>query len=832
MESMMRRVTPRFAAFLIADILLLIICLIHLPSVFYRPNVPFDVIKSDGYVVVAALTDTSSSGILHPGDILLKWNSLDIPLPEALEFLADLDSIGSTVSIKFERPHERPGLAGAGGEQSTVVTLIPYYPSPRFLIIYLIAGIIIWCTGVFILWNAPPDLNATVLHWTMIAFGVTILITLGPVADNWMSYVTRFLFFVSYTGIVALFFFFTFLFPRPRHRNRVLAALLTFLPALILVGGMSVFHLPDIRSRSLEYFLPFQAFFDAFHVSLFVYLGGAVFNIIHSLRKAELREEKKQLQWLVWGLCLGSAPFLFLQILPQLLFSQYLIAEEYATVFFLVIPFSWSMSFLKYRFLDIEVLINRSIVYSLLTFFIIIVFGLVFFLVTTAFGKQVAFGEYLIVAGIALVMAFLFVPVRNRLQDIIDETLFTARVHFHSAVKSISEELHRSPTADVLFRTLAERLAAFVPSRSVALYAFEDDALIRKAFQGESMSDWIQAPAEVQSVLKRSPVLVAGGSLKTGEGRGERWLEQTGYSFCRAMTDEQGELRGAIFMSPRAKTDRFREEERDLISTLGAQASEVLQRLRAQERMILEQEEKKQLKELSDLKSYFVSSVSHELRMPLTSIRMFAETLRLGRVTQARRRNEYLAIIEGESARLDRLIQNVLNFARIERGTKEYQFGAADVRRVAANAVASLRYEYKAVGAKLVTAIPKKMPVIQADADALEEVFINLLSNALKYSTTRKRVSLTVRVKPRFVHFEVADAGTGIPPEELPNIFEKFYRVRDRRSQQVGGTGLGLPVVKHIVDAHGGTITVRSTPGKGSTFTVKIPIRREDHTSG
>jgi len=421
MESMMRRVTPRFAAFLTADILLLIICLIHLPSVFYRPNVPFDVIKSDGYVVVAALTDTSSSGILHPGDILLKWNSLDIPLPEALEFLADLDSIGSTVSIKFERPHERPGLAGAGGEQSTVVTLIPYYPSPRFLIISLIAGIIIWCTGVFILWNAPPDLNATVLHWTMIAFGVTILITLGPVADNWMSYVTRFLFFVSYTGIVALFFFFTFLFPRPRHRNRVLAALLTFLPALILVGGMSVFHLPDIRSRSLEYFLPFQAFFDAFHVSLFVYLGGAVFNIIHSLRKAELREEKKQLQWLVWGLCLGSAPFLFLQILPQLLFSQYLIAEEYATVFFLVIPFSWSMSFLKYRFLDIEVLINRSIVYSLLTFFIIIVFGLVFFLVTTAFGKQVAFGEYLIVAGIALVMAFLFVPVRNRLQDIIDE---------------------------------------------------------------------------------------------------------------------------------------------------------------------------------------------------------------------------------------------------------------------------------------------------------------------------------------------------------------------------------------------------------------------------
>ena len=820
---MMRKVTPRFAATLAADILLLIICLLHLPTVFYRPTTPFEVKGLEGLIVVTEVTDTSSSGVLRPGDVILKWDRMDIPLPEALEFLADLHSIGNTVSITFERGEEK---------LSTTITLIPYYPSPRFLIISFIVGIIIWSTGVFILWNAPPEFNATILHWTMIAFGVTILITLGPVAGDWMSYVARIVFFLAYTGVVTLFFFFTFLYPRPKHRNRLMAALVTFIPALILIGGMSVFHSLDIRSRLLEYFVPFQAFFDAFHVSLFVYLGGAVFNIVHSLRKAELREEKKQLQWLAWGLCIGSAPFLFLQILPQLLFSRYFIAEEYATVFFLVIPFSWSMSFLKYRFLDIEVLISRSIVYSLLTLFMILVFSLIFFLVTSAFGGQVAFNEYLIVAGVALLMSFLFVPVRSRLQDIIDETLFTARVHFRSAMKDISEELHRSPTTDALFRSIAERSAAFIPASSVAVYAVEGDALVRKALQGESKADWIRIPDYVKQAFKQTPLLVVSVPLKIPGTRVEQWLEQTGYGLCRAMTDEKGSLQAALFLSPRAQGEKLREEEADLISALGAQASDVLQRLQVQERMILEQEEKKRLKDLSDMKSYFVSSVSHELRMPLTSIRMFAETLRLGRVTQSRRRKEYLAIIEGESARLDRLIQNVLNFARIERGTKEYQFGPTDIRRVTMNAIASLRYEFKTNGAKLIAVISKKLPRIQGDADALEEVLINLLSNALKYSTTKKHVRLTVRAEPKSVQFEITDSGIGIPANELPNIFEKFYRVRDSRSQQVGGTGLGLPLVKHIVDAHGGTIKIRSTPGKGSTFTVRIPIRREDHTSG
>jgi len=820
---MMRKVTPTFAAFLVFDIVLLVVCLFHLTSVLDRPDSPFEVNASGDRVVITAITDSTSSGTLRFGDILLRWNTLDVSIPEEIEFLADLDVIGNTVAVTFERD---------GESRSTLIRLTPYYPSPRFLIISFVVGIIIWATGVFILWNAPPGLNATVLHWTMIAFGVTVLITLGPVSGGWLSYVTRFLFFVAYMGVVSLFCFFTFLFPKPLFPNRLLAALLTLLPALVLILGMSYFHLLDIQSRSLEHFQQFQAFFDAFHVSLFLYLGGAVFNIVHSFSTSKLREEKKQLQWLVWGLCIGSAPFLFLQILPQLLFSQYLIAEEYATIFFLVIPFSWSMSFLKYRFLDIEILINRSIVYSVLTIFIVLVFGLVFFLVTTAFGRQMAVAEYLIVAGVALLMAFLFVPVRDWLQRITDETLFTARVHFRSAVNSISEELHRSPTVDALFAGLAERLAAFVPSRCVSVYVFENSVFIRRTFRGEPMSDWIQVPRDVREILMHSPLLAAGGSSKLNSGEAERWLEQTGYALCRAMTDERGELRGALFLSPRTKADRFREEEIDLVSTLGAQAAEVLQRLYVQERMILEQAEKKRLNELSELKSYFVSSVSHELRMPLTSIRMFAETLRLGRVTQKRRRKEYLAIIEGESARLDRLIQNVLNFARIERGAKEYEFGPADIRRVTMNAVASLRYEYKAVRAKLETIIPKKLPTIHADADALEEVLINLLSNALKYSTMKKHIRLTVTAKPRFVQFEVADSGIGISAEELPNIFEKFYRVRDRRTQQVGGTGLGLPVVKHIVDAHGGAISVRSTPGKGSTFTVKIPIRHENNTSG
>jgi signal transduction histidine kinase len=259
---------------------------------------------------------------------------------------------------------------------------------------------------------------------------------------------------------------------------------------------------------------------------------------------------------------------------------------------------------------------------------------------------------------------------------------------------------------------------------------------------------------------------------------------------------------------------------------VGSQAAEILERLTLQEKIILAQEEQKRSEELSALKSYFISSVSHELRMPLTSIRMFAETLRSGKAGSPRRQREYLEIIEGESERLSRLIGNILDFAKIERGVKEYAFTQVHLEEIMRRSANAMRYQFEKHKGRLRTRVKKGIPVVTADSDALEEAVLNLLSNALKYSTLRKEVRVSLFERHHHVVIEVADKGIGIPESELGNIFDRFYRVRDDRTRQVGGAGLGLALVKHIVDAHHGTLSVKSKVGKGSTFTIRLPFRQ------
>jgi len=226
---------------------------------------------------------------------------------------------------------------------------------------------------------------------------------------------------------------------------------------------------------------------------------------------------------------------------------------------------------------------------------------------------------------------------------------------------------------------------------------------------------------------------------------------------------------------------------------------------------------------LAAMRAQFVSSVSHELRTPLTAIRMFAETLLLGRVARNDSRDDYLQTIVSESERLTRLLDNVLDFAKIEAGRKTYQLrpcSPADVVRSAASTMGDLLARN---GFDLEIAIDEETPRVLADRDALEQALLNLLSNAVKYSGRGRHIQLGVRSRDGRVVIDVADAGIGIPPAEHGRIFEKFYRVNDPEHVSIPGTGLGLTLVAHVVAAHHGDIRVQSEVGRGTTFSIVLP---------
>ena len=233
---------------------------------------------------------------------------------------------------------------------------------------------------------------------------------------------------------------------------------------------------------------------------------------------------------------------------------------------------------------------------------------------------------------------------------------------------------------------------------------------------------------------------------------------------------------------------------------------------------------------LAKLKSDFVSNVSHELRTPLSLIRLYAETLEMGRMVSPDKYQEYYQIIRKESERLTALINNILDFSRIEAGRKEYDFRETDVSELVRNTLESYKYQIEQQGFAFEERI-EPVPPMRVDREALARSLVNLVNNALKYSQDRKFIGVNLYRKNGSVKLEVVDHGIGIPAQEQDRIFEKFYRVGDPLVHNTKGSGLGLSLVRHIVNAHGGDVSVDSAPGEGSTFTITLPVERGQQVS-
>lgn len=227
--------------------------------------------------------------------------------------------------------------------------------------------------------------------------------------------------------------------------------------------------------------------------------------------------------------------------------------------------------------------------------------------------------------------------------------------------------------------------------------------------------------------------------------------------------------------------------------------------------------------EVARMRADFVSTVSHEFRSPLTGIRQLGEMLLRGRVASEEKQRRYYRMIVQESDRLGRLVENLLDFSRMEEGRKEYRFAPLDTSVWLRGLVAGFRSEIAGNGVSVAANIPEQLPTISADGEALGCAVHNLLDNAVKYSPGSKTVWLDATAGNGAVTISVRDRGVGIPERDRHHIFDKFYRVDGEISQKVKGAGLGLSLVKHIVTAHGGAAECESREGEGSTFSIRLP---------
>ena len=238
---------------------------------------------------------------------------------------------------------------------------------------------------------------------------------------------------------------------------------------------------------------------------------------------------------------------------------------------------------------------------------------------------------------------------------------------------------------------------------------------------------------------------------------------------------------------------------------------------------------------LSEMKNDFVSNVSHELRTPLASVRVFGELLRLGKIKDAAKVREYGEYIEAESRRLTQLIDNILDFSRLESGAKDYVFEEVELGEVLDEMLEIWRIRLEHQGFEIDVAaagadgaeLAESGLLVRADRDALAQALFNLIDNAVKYSGDSKRIELRLESGRGEARWSVRDFGIGISRSEQKRIFDRFHRVGSGLAHDVKGSGLGLALVRHIAAAHGGKVTVKSSLGEGSTFTLHVPLHRE-----
>jgi signal transduction histidine kinase len=804
-----------------AAILVLLLGLLGIHRLSLKATLPFDFEQIGSAVFV-----TESFGEdFRSGDKITEVDGVPVYTAYQTEFLLDGKQIGAMAVVGI--------LAGTNPEVK-LVRLVPAYPDHLLVITSLFLGIIFWVIALYVMVKKPDEKAPILVFWTLLLFGLSIMASVGNYSQEprLVGSLVRVAETLSYTFGIAAFVHFASIFPQQKWRRPGVFLFFVYFPAIVIAAVLTLSQVLAITQQSLRSLSLYIAWLRALHVGLILGIVIGLLLILHSYIILRSEAERKKILWILCGVAVGSAPFLLLRVVPDLFGAPGLISEEAAMVFLLVIPAAFAIAVIKHHIFDIEIIIRRSVAYTLLTglvvglYFVIVVLGT--WLLRSASGESEQFVSLLAALGIAL----LFHPARHRIQNFVDRTFYRVQYDFRESVRTLNTEIKEVASLNQLGQLIIHRLDALIPVERIALIIVTEPGHQMKvvAHSGFEVAAKHIPALRVEQITSDMKLPVSHPGKVESDVSTETSMtdvfERWSISLALPLTLQAKKIIGVIVLGDKRSGLKYSSSDVDLLVTIASQTALAVERLQLQEKLILEEMEKKRLEELSALKSEFVSSVSHELRTPLTSIQMFAETLLTRKVKTPKKRDEYLRIIQGESERLTRLINNVLDFAKIERGIKQYTLKPTNVKTVLEGVLKSLGYQFEERGFHVTSRLPKGLPLVDADQDAVEEAVINLLSNAMKYSGKGRRIQVTMKAEKGSIAITVKDQGIGIPEAELPNIFEKFYRAREGTAKYSAGAGLGLALVKHIMDAHGGEVKVQSKMGKGSSFTLLFPILR------
>jgi len=806
---------------LITDILILFTCIGGLYLITLKADLPFktSVINSKLFVSENLVSNKN----VNAGDEIFSVDNLHFSKWEELEVYLDGKNIGDAVEIK---------LNNNGEVKSVTAQLKNYYKLFDLIVISLVA-LIFLVMGVLVRIKAPEHISAHIFHWASVGLGMVIVNTAGyyNIQPFGYGHFNRIIWLIAYSLTPVLFIHFSSSFSKKKVKGIKYILWYFYISAVINTIILIYFFLDATIGGDLNSLKNYVAFFDSFfRIFIIICIILAISICVYAYRSAGDIEERKRLQWLLFGFFIGPFSFVIFWVIPILLTGYSLIPESVVLIFLTAIPLTFSIAIIKYHLMDINLIIRRSVVYSIILAAIILTYVVISSAITLFVSDiNPAFPSVLT----ALAVVALLQPVKAGIQKFVDRKFFRVEYDYREEQRKFLDDIKNIFYIQTLAELIVSRTDKLIPVEKIGFFELSNQTgrvriiaskgweLLKGRsirFESENLKTDMSIPVAVDDKIEPG-LKIESADVKVFK----RW----GMVLVFPVKSPTGIIHGFLVLGAKKSGVRFLKDDIDLLNTVTTAAALAIDRILLQEELILEKLEAKRLEELNELKSFFMSTITHELKTPLTSIKLFTEKLQDKKHSGSDKTDFFLNVIDGESDKLRRLIDNILDYARIEKGMKTYAQKSINLSQVVNKAVESMKYQFMISKQTIEVLTSSDEIIINADEDAVERAITNLLTNAIKYSSAESKTLLSVRKENGHALINVKDHGRGISDEDLKNIFEPFKRVKAVEAKKIEGTGLGLAIVKHIMDAHQGRIEVESEIGKGSKFTLWFPLTDE-----
>lgn len=814
----MKSALTRKSALLLIEIIIIIVCIGGFYLNVLKPNLPFEVNFIDSHLIITNVEKYLAD--IKDGSILLSVDTHQFNDWEELELYLDGKRIGETVNIKFETDKQI---------KSASVQLTNYY-SLFTLIIIAFVGLIYVSIAMFVRIRSPENYSARLFHRASISLGVVIVSTAGTYNLEFYGYgyLNRIIWLFIYSLTPVLFIHFTSSFAKKKVKGIKYILWYFYLSALVNSIILSYLFLEATLGGDFDYVRYYVLFFDSFfRLFLITCIIIAISVCIYAYRSTREIDERKRLQWLLLGYFIGPFSFVIFWVIPIFFLERSLLPESVILIFLTAIPITFSIAIVKYHLMDVNLIIRRSFVYTVVLFAIIITYVLLTSVITF-FVDNLNPAVPTVLTAIATVV--LLQPAKNLVQKFVDKKFFRVEYDYRKEQKRFFEEMKNIYDVNSLAELIIKNTDQLIPVNKIGFFNLDkSDSKIRIIsdkgfellhgrsirFETENLKNNLVLPVAVSDKVE------AGINIESADVRVfKRW----GITLVFPIKSPTGIIHAFLVLGEKKAGTRYYKDDIDLLSTVTAAAALAIDRIILQEDLIRQKLEAERLEELNELKSFFMQGITHELKTPLTSIKIFTEKLKNHQLPIKDKSDFYLKVINGESNKLNGLIDNILVYAQIEKGMQTYQKSRVNLIQIVHKAVSSVQYQFMMKKQKLEVVIANDTIDIFADEKAVESAILNLLTNASKYSCEESKTILSVTKVNNNAIVEVIDNGRGISSEDLKKVFEPFVRLRDDVTRKIEGTGLGLAIVKHIMDEHCGRIEIKSELGKGSSFSLYFKI--------